>query len=293
MRIYKEKRTRQSEILQLLLLDSLYSASGSEKVIFQGGTALRWVYGGMRFSEDLDFVTVLPKRKIETILDRIDQKMAHACLVQFGPGQIEWQPKGGRENAFKVFCIYRPQAQRERIAVKMEFEALQAGMMPEFKSNIFRELSSVAGLIAESRLMLIYSSSIIMTETPQEILSDKIRALYERRYVKGRDIYDIWWLATQLNTSPDWTNTRKKLSMYAAPFVPARDADYFQDKSSVTEILSSLETDLPRFLPGKILREYRKNNYQHFIQTVDQVTARILDQGLRDYLKQCLKKNQL
>jgi len=66
MRTYQGKRVRQSEILQLLLLDNIYSHSGSEKIIFQGGTALRWVYGGMRFSEDLDFVSSLPKRKIET-----------------------------------------------------------------------------------------------------------------------------------------------------------------------------------------------------------------------------------
>lgn len=293
MRRYKEKRVRQSEILQLLLLDNLYSVSGSEKIIFQGGTALRWVYGGMRFSEDLDFVTVLPKRKIETILNRVDQKMVNACLMQFGPGQFEWQPKGGREQAFKIFCIYRPQAQRERIAVKMEFEALRAGITPDFRSSILRELSSVAGLIAERQLMLTYSSSIILTETPQEILSDKIRALYERRYIKGRDVYDIWWIVTQLKKSPDWTNAQKKLSMYITPFVPARDSDYFQDKASVTEILESLETDLPRFLPGRILREYRKNKFQPFIQTVDQVTSSLLDQGMRDYLKQCLKKNRL
>jgi predicted nucleotidyltransferase component of viral defense system len=283
MRTYIEKRVRQSEILQLLLLDNLYSFSGSENIIFQGGTALRWVYGGLRFSEDLDFVTSQSKRKNETILKRAGQKIANACLVQFGPGQFEWQVKGSREHAFKIFYIYRPEAQRERIAVKMEFESLRAGIMPDFKSNILRELPSVAGLIAKSELMLPYTSSIVLTETPQEIFSDKIRALYERRYIKGRDIYDIWWIVNQLNLSPNWTNTQKKLSMYKTAFVPFRGPDYFQDKVSVSEILESLETDLPRFLPGNILTQYRQNQFQQFIQTVKQVTARLLDQGLRDY----------
>jgi predicted nucleotidyltransferase component of viral defense system len=284
MRTYREKRVRQSEILQLLLLDNLYSLSGSENIIFQGGTALRWVYGGMRFSEDLDFVTWQAKRKNETILSRAGQKIANACLVQFGPGQIERQVKTSRETALKIFYIYRPEAQRERIAVKMEFETLRAGIMPEFKSNILRELPSVAGLIAKSELMLPYSSSIVLTETPQEILSDKIRALYERRYLKGRDIYDIWWIVNQLNMSPDWTNTQKKLSMYKTAFVPSRGPDYFQDKASVSEIVASLESDLPRFLPGSILTQYRQNKFQQFIQTVKQVTGRLLDQGLRDFL---------
>ncbi|CAB1064279.1 hypothetical protein D1BOALGB6SA_9071 [Olavius sp. associated proteobacterium Delta 1] len=284
MRTFREKRVRQSEILQLLLLDNLYSLSGSEKIIFQGGTALRWVYGGMRFSEDLDFVTLQPKRKIETILSEADKKIANACLVQFGAGQIEWQIKGSREHAFKIFYIYRPQAQRERIAVKMEFEALRTGITPDFKSHILRELPSVAGLIAKSELILPYTSSIILTETPQEILSDKIRALYERRYIKGRDIYDIWWIVNQLKILPDWTITQKKLSMYKTAFIPSRGPDYFQDNASVSEIVESLEADLPRFLPGSIMTQYRQNKYQHFIQTVKQVIAGLLDQGLRDYL---------
>jgi predicted nucleotidyltransferase component of viral defense system len=284
MRTYREKRVLQSEILQLLLLDNLYSLSGSEKIIFQGGTALRWVYGGMRFSEDLDFVSSLPKQKIETLLNKAEQKIAKACLVQFGPGQTEWQIKGRREHTLKIFHIYRPEAQRERIAVKMEFETLKTGIVPDFNSHILRELRSVAGLIAKGELSLPYTSSIILTETPQEILSDKIRALYERRYIKGRDIYDIWWLVNQLNTSPKWTNTQKKLSMYKTAFVASRDPDYFQDEASVSEIVESLEADLPRFLPGRIMTEYQRNKFKHIIQTVKQVTASLLDQGLRDYL---------
>jgi len=81
--------------------------------------------------------------------------------------------------------------------------------------------------------------------------------------------------------------------MYATPFVPARDSEYFQSKVSVTEILESLETDLPRFLPGKILGEYRKYKYRDFILTVDQVTVSLLDQGLRDYLKMFEEKSTL
>jgi len=284
MRTYKEKRARQSEKLQLLLLDNIYAHSGSEKIIFQGGTALRWVYGGMRFSEDLDFVSSLPKRKIETLLDKADRKIANACLIQFGPGQTEWQVKGSREHAFKIFCIYRPEAQRERIAVKMEFEMLKAGIIPDFKSHILRELPSVAGLITNGELILPYTSSIILAETPWEILSDKIRALYERRYIKGRDIHDIWWIVNRLKTSPDWPNTQKKLSMYQTAFVSSRGADFFQDNASVSEIVKSLEADLPRFLPNSILAEYRRNNYQHLVQNVRQVTASLLDQGMREYL---------
>ena len=43
------------EYFQHLFLSYLYSLEGSEKMLFKGGTALRIIYGSMRFSEDLDF----------------------------------------------------------------------------------------------------------------------------------------------------------------------------------------------------------------------------------------------
>ena len=43
------------EYFQQLFLSELYKFSGSEQVIFKGGTALRIIYGSHRFSEDLDF----------------------------------------------------------------------------------------------------------------------------------------------------------------------------------------------------------------------------------------------
>jgi len=39
-------------------------------------------------------------------------------------------------NRIKISYIYRPEAQRERIAVKMEFETLRDGIIPDFKSDI-------------------------------------------------------------------------------------------------------------------------------------------------------------
>ncbi len=101
--MYNEKKIKKSELLQLILLDNLYAQSGSDRIIFQGGTALRWVYSGMRFSEDLDFVTDLPKEDVENILAGTFQKTQMACIAQFGPGKSEHQRKSGRKEAIRMF----------------------------------------------------------------------------------------------------------------------------------------------------------------------------------------------
>jgi len=285
MAVYKEKRVRKSELLQLILLDSLYSQSGSEHIIFQGGTALRWVYGGMRFSEDLGFVTRLPKKDIIKILGKVFQKTQRACIAQFGPGQLEHKSKKERKQATKILYIYRPQTERERIAVRLEFESLRADHKPEFRKFILRDLPLVGGLVTKGELIIPYSSSIILTETPEEILSDKIRSLYERKYLKGRDIYDIWWIKKQLKVVPKWIRVREKFVMYQAPFVLARKADYFQQKESDSSIIDAIKRDLPRFLPQDIISIYQEENSSDFITTLKEITSELLNQGMREYLK--------
>jgi predicted nucleotidyltransferase component of viral defense system len=283
--MYNEKRIRKSELLQLILLDNLYAQSGSERIYFQGGTALRWVYGGARFSEDLDFVTDLPKSEIVKIITNTFRKTQMACIAQFGSGQSEQKSKGGRKEAIKVFYIYRPQTQRERIAVKLEFEFLKPDHKPEFQRFILRDLPLVAGLIAEGKLVMPYSSSIILAETPEEILSDKMRALYERKYIKGRDIYDIRYIRAQLKVLPNLATVREKLGMYQAPFIPARGADYFQKKGSASSILESLRKDLPRFLPQNIIALYQENDFNEFFSVLKEVTSDLLAQGIEEYFK--------
>ena len=271
-------------MLQLLLLDTLYSLSGSDRVIFHGGTALRWIHGGSRFSEDLDFVTGITTKQVESMLERSRPKTALACVAQFGPGQLEQHIKSSRKDAFKAFCIFRPQGQRERIAVKLEVERLAAGQQPASASHILRDLPAVSALMTAGQLIMPYTSSIVISETPLEILSDKIRALYERPILRGRDIFDLWWLVERLRVTPTWSNVRHKLEMYRMDFKAARRSDYFQSTSSRPAIRHSLEADLPRFIPQKILAVYREQGFKFFIETADKVTAQLLEQGLGEYL---------
>jgi len=280
-------RVRQSELLQVLLLDTLYSLTGSHQAVFQGGTALRWIYGGSRFSEDMDFVTHLPLGRIESLLEKTRSKTGPACTAQFGPGQLELQLKASRKEALKALCVYRPIAQRERIAVKLEFERLSANEPPETVRHILRDLPAISALMTAGQLVLPYTSSIVVVETPGEILSDKIRALYERTYIKGRDIFDLWWLASRLHVKPSWPMVQKKLLMYREEFKAARSPDYFQSRLSRSEIRDALESDLPRFIPSNVLAVYRKEGFKSFIVTVDRVTAGLLKQGLGDFLDGC------
>ena len=281
--MYQEKRARQSELLQVLLLDNLYAQSGSDRMIFQGGTALRWVYGGTRFSEDLDFVTDLTRKGIETVLAKTYPHVVKSCLAQFGSGSAEQQIREARKSAYKTLFVFRPETQRERIAVRLEFEMLQPDRVPGYERFVLRDLSQVAGLMAGGQLLLPYTSSIVMAETAEEILSDKIRALFERKYLKGRDLFDIWWIVNQKRLKPRWPILREKLAMYQARFTPARKGDYFQTKEASADMIRALDSDLARFIPQNIVSVYRKDNFRPFIQAIVKITRELWDQGMREY----------
>jgi predicted nucleotidyltransferase component of viral defense system len=283
--MYNQKKIRKSEALQLILLDNLYAQSGSQHIIFQGGTALRWVYGGMRFSEDLDFVTCLPAEDVDKILNKTFQKMKNACIAQFGPGISQQKIKSRREQSNQMLFIYRPKGQRERIAVKLEFERLKEGRQPEFEKFVLRDLPPVTGVITSGELVLPYTSSIILAETPAEILSDKMRALYERQYIKGRDIYDIWWLTKKLGVSLQWSFAHNKFDMYQADFVTARQADFFLKRKNASIITTAIESDLSRFITQNIYALHQEGNFYEFIITLKEVISDLLDQGMRLFLK--------
>ncbi len=280
--MYTEKRVKQSELLQLILLNILYSQKGSEKLVFQGGTAIRWVYGGLRFSEDLDFVTSHERDGLESLLKKTASASANICVMHFGPGTGELQKKSARETAFKAFFVYRPEKQREKIAVKVEFEILKTNRQPEVGRYVFRDIPQVAGLIKDGHLLLPYASSVILAETPEEILSDKIRALFERPYIKGRDIYDIWWLVSRTGVKPNWEMTREKLAMYRMRFSPSRSAGYFLTHKAEKDVRIAIESDLPRFLPPAIYREYHKNNFRQFLDNLRNVIDELVHQGMCD-----------
>jgi predicted nucleotidyltransferase component of viral defense system len=281
--VYRESYIKKSEALQLIILNNIYAQSGSESMIFQGGTALRWIYGGMRFSEDLDFVSHLSAENIENFLNKATKKMQNTCLAQFGAGQLELQKKRSRKQAAKYFFIFRPDEHRARIAVRVEFERLKTGTVPGYEKFILRDLPAVSNLVVLGHLIMPYSSSIILAETPEEILSDKIRALYERKYLKGRDFYDIWWLANHMRVKSKWAVVQKKLMMYETEFMPARKSEFFIEDKYLPEIRASMNADLPRFIPQNIFSKYQEDNFNEFIEAVRRVITVLRDQGLKEY----------
>jgi predicted nucleotidyltransferase component of viral defense system len=282
MKNYRETYIRKAEIAQLILLHQLYSLSGSRELIFQGGTALRWCYGGSRFSEDLDFVTHLGADAVRAKLNQMLKAAERVMVPHFGPGALTLSDQSTRTDTLKLVADYRPAASREKISVKLEFEGIRKESRPKTKSHILSALPAVSYLIASGDFRVPRPNAVLVAETLPEILSDKIRALLERRYLKGRDVFDLWYLRTALNAAADREMIERKFRMYAWPFQAARGLDFFVDL--LPEVREKLKTaireDLSRFLPREVLAVHEAEGYASFLAVLQSLFTELQKMGV-------------
>jgi predicted nucleotidyltransferase component of viral defense system len=278
------KKLQQGALLQLILLHTLYSQSGSNQLIFQGGTALRWIYGAQRASEDLDFVSSVPSSQLRKLLNQALPQTRHLALSQFGMGVFEEKPRRASFGCFRSFILFGPNTQREKINVRIEIEQNQLNQSPAQRKIPMMDCPPVFNVMKEGLLTLPYSSSILVVETPEEILTDKLRALYERRYLKGRDLYDVWFLHSMLGSRTHLEQLDRKLGSYVRPFRATQKATFFLEKKSKRQLLEVLQTDLRRFLPLSVYKVLEASNFAPIFQSIEEILYPLIKEGLEDLL---------
>jgi predicted nucleotidyltransferase component of viral defense system len=151
-------------------LSYLYKFSDSEKLLFKGGTALRFIYGSPRFSEDLDFSGFGIKAS------RVEDLFAKAL------GEIE--KEGIRveiEEAKKTTGGYLGKN-------VFQFLDYQASILIEVSLRNRRKIKGVPTLINND-----FIPSYTILQLPQEVLVlEKISALFAR--AKPRDYFDFYFM---------------------------------------------------------------------------------------------------
>ncbi|HDS05924.1 MAG TPA: hypothetical protein ENN95_02660 [Deltaproteobacteria bacterium] len=283
MKNYRESYIRKTEIAQLILLHQLYRHKDSRNLIFQGGTAIRWCYGGSRFSEDLDFVTTLAPDALETLVSQALPGAKNLMIAHFNPGSIELRKKSARGETFKCFVDFCPDAARDKISVKLEFEGLAPDKTPDSRKIVLSSLGTVAYLAASGEFRIPRASAVIIAETPEEILSDKVRALLERRYLKGRDFFDLWYLYAVLKTQVDVKIIERKWTFYRAGFVARRDFHFFvkTSKEEKEQMREAIEQDLSRFLPPEVMEVHRAAQFSDFLKAARSLFSELSAKGAR------------
>ena len=159
------------EYIQNLFLGELYKITGSEKLLFKGGTALRLAYSSPRFSEDLDFTGQGIHRNNE-IDDLFIAALAGVEKAGIDIYFKEAKPTTGGYLGLIHYDVYD-------VSEDMKFE-----------------VSLRKGRPLKGELITISSEFIppyvIMQIPPEELVSGKMAALLSRQ--KPRDYYDLYFM---------------------------------------------------------------------------------------------------
>ena len=161
------------EYVQLLFLKELYEEKYSENVFFKGGTAIRLVLDGTRFSQDLDFTVGGNKEDFDLFIKRLFKKLTKLYGFIF--------KKRKTITGERYLLTADSSVSDYKIFVNLDFSFREKVLMP-------------ARVIITTSYPVIFTS-FVKYISREEILAEKIRAIMTRN--KGRDIYDLWFLLSR------------------------------------------------------------------------------------------------
>ena len=158
------------EFIQLIFLKEFYNLNWTDKVFFKGGTCIRLLFGGSRFSEDLDFTVVLTKDVFESKVGDFWNYL---------------------EKTYGWHIKKRNTIVGEKYLLTVSEEGLNYGIFINLDFSFREEVCCPDKSILKTEYPVVFTS-FIHHLSKEEILTEKIRATMTRE--KGRDIYDLWFL---------------------------------------------------------------------------------------------------
>jgi len=221
------------EYLQILFLKYFYRKKESRKIYFKGGTAVKLLYGSFRFSEDLDFASLITGKHLEKmILDSLESLKNETPDVSYKPMETIADSFSGK--IFQQLPDFR-----FPLTIRLDYSLREKPVLP----------------VASSYLETAFPVTpfpLVCHLQPEEMLAEKVRAILNR--CRGRDIFDLWFLLSK-KVFLDWNLVNEKMALY-------------KRKVSQAELLGVLEkfpqgeirSDLTRFLPSShrgLIREIK------------------------------------
>lgn len=188
------------EYLQARMLQFLSLNGQMNMIAFMGGTALRFVYGVPRYSEDLDFALEVrsDEYSFEALLDGVVRGFEREAY------QVEVPNRAQRTNVHKAF-------------VKFPGLLYELGLSPHEHQVLSVKLevdtNPPAGAGLEVTQVTRFVPVRVMHHDRATLFAGKIAAVLARQYTKGRDLYDLmWYLGDRTWPAPNIVMLRNALA---------------------------------------------------------------------------------
>lgn len=253
----------EKELLHYDILFALERGGFLDKLVFQGGTSLRLCYGGNRFSEDLDFAggkefNSFMLKDIKACIEKyIGERYGLEVTVK-EPKELKKDPKYSelKIDKWQVAVVTAPQRKDlPKQKIKLEVANIPAYTKQPLPLNVNYDFLPDG-----------YSDTLILAETLDEVMADKIISLpATTKYVRHRDIWDLAWLQQQ-GAQLDIELVKNKVADY--------QLEQYQSMLShlidrLPELITSPEFigEMKRFLDTEVFdRTLGKEKFQLYLQ---------------------------
>ena len=173
---------RLREYLQALVLRSLHECEAFRPLAFVGGTALRFLHGLPRFSEDLDFSLVSADGYAP--LEWMAKVKRDLSLAGFEP-EVTWNDRHPVHTGWvRVAGLLHDAGLAGRAAQKLAIKLDLDTRPPE-------------GARCERRVITRHVTFLVQHYDLPSLLAGKLHAAITRNSPKGRDWYDLLWYLSQ------------------------------------------------------------------------------------------------
>ncbi len=178
------------EYLQARLLQTFQDHAVFNTWVFQGGTALRFLYSIPRFSEDLDFALVDPGME-----DNFQKNLADVG-------------KAFEAENYNISIRINDAKTVKSAFVRFRGLLFELGLSPHESENLSIKVevdtNPPSGAKVVSTIVRRHITLNLRHHDKASLLAGKLHAVLSRRYTKGRDIYDlIWYLSDRTWPGPN------------------------------------------------------------------------------------------
>jgi Nucleotidyl transferase AbiEii toxin, Type IV TA system len=175
------------EYLQARTLLALQEAGAMIPLACQGGTALRFLFGLPRFSEDLDFALERPERAAFD-LERTAQRV-----------RVQLEREG-----YEVGIEVRSKAPVQGTVLSFPELLHELGLSPHrdqsFRVRIDVDTQPPAGAGLATTIVRRHALLNLQHHDQPSLLAGKLHAVLQRSWAKGRDLFDLFWYLSD----PTW-----------------------------------------------------------------------------------------
>lgn len=189
---HQDEFVEQDLILSRLLIELYSSKLISENLAFRGGTALHklFIKKPYRYSEDLDFVQI-KSGDIGPFLTEIRK-----IVKQIIPATPRFKKSISNNTLIYIYNAENPPNPKMKIKI-------------EINTREHFTVDGIRNFNLECKSDWFTGSAGITTFSTEELLSTKLRVLYQRK--KGRDLFDLW---TARGLNPDFKKTVEIFKVY-------------------------------------------------------------------------------